>query len=863
MKGLLFCCFLLLLTIPSKAQHLTVAQADSLKRLLQPGKADTSQIGFMLRLSDYYQRKTWNAGPNRDSALVLAKKARELSQPLNYVNGLETAVFLEGRILIKQEKIYLVRQLMEKASPINYVRLTLELGKQQLLDTRTQKADWDSALSLFQQAEKLSERLKNPYWQEESQLLLGMTYLLKKEEPLSKAYFTQVIQARQRAGDKAGELTALLKTITFSMHTVPGCTGSACAVRLSALNRALALSRQLKDQAREEIVLILVGAYYASQGDLKSAERLAHEALAIQKQIGYRAINRTWHALMDESAYHQQSTFIILSHAAYLLTDINEARLDLNQALLNYLQVIKDIEQSGLLEELAFPYFFLGMTYFNLNQLDKSLVYYQQSLAVSHQKGEVMVVNGLIRSLTEVMLKQGKAQEALQVLNDFTSQDLPIFLDNKILLAIQYAQCYSALGQDQQAEQQYRQAIAWSKQSTRSSMETYAKYYASQFYVETGQYKKAEPLLQRVLSWLTDNKELSLQYKEAHLLQFKVDSAQARYPSAMQHYQRYTALKDSTFNEAKSKQIEQLTIQYETSKKDQDLKLQKQNIALLQEQNMAQQTQRNALIGGTILLLSLLGLGYNRYRIKQISSRKLEGQQKEINAKNISLQHLVTEKEWLLKEIHHRVKNNLQIVMSLLNSQSAYLEDDAAMLAIRDSQHRVQAISLIHQKLYQSDNLSAIAMQLYIGELVEYLRDFFDTGQRIRFDTQIEAIALDVSYAVPLGLILNEAITNGIKYAFPLGREGLITIAFKHRYGHRYLLSVSDNGVGLPANFDSKQTHSLGMSLMRGLSEEIDGSFSLESHQGTALFIDFVYEPTVKQDSVPLNAAIPSEMSYE
>src|SRR6185436_5861909 len=99
-----------------------------------------------------------------------------------------------------------------------------------------------------------------------------------------------------------------------------------------------------------------------------------------------------------------------------------------------------------------------------------------------------------------------------------------------------------------------------------------------------------------------------------------------------------------------------------------------------------------------------------------------------ITHKNEQLQHFLTEKEWLLKEIHHRVKNNLQIVMSLLNSQSAFIENDAALTAIHDSQHRVQAMSLIHQKLYGSENVSSIDMSFYIPELVSYLADSFNTG---------------------------------------------------------------------------------------------------------------------------------------
>jgi two-component sensor histidine kinase len=223
----------------------------------------------------------------------------------------------------------------------------------------------------------------------------------------------------------------------------------------------------------------------------------------------------------------------------------------------------------------------------------------------------------------------------------------------------------------------------------------------------------------------------------------------------------------------------------------------------------------------------------------------------EIENQNGSLRHLVNEKEWLLKEIHHRVKNNLQIVMSLLNSQSAYIDNDAALTAIHDSQHRVHAMSLIHQKLYGSGNVSSIDISSYIRELVFYLSDSFDTGQRIRFDLNIKPLQIDVSQAVPLGLILNEAITNSIKYAFPDARDGVVSILLSAFPPNQCLLSVSDNGIGMPPHFANKRPGSLGMSLRAGLTEDREGKFSIENNNGTTIRISFMndFEPKLSGTS--------------
>jgi len=221
-----------------------------------------------------------------------------------------------------------------------------------------------------------------------------------------------------------------------------------------------------------------------------------------------------------------------------------------------------------------------------------------------------------------------------------------------------------------------------------------------------------------------------------------------------------------------------------------------------------------------------------------------------ITHKNNQLQHYLDEKEWLLREIHHRVKNNLQIVMSLLNSQSTYIDNESALTAIHDSQHRVHAMSLIHQKLYGSENVSSIDMSVYIRELVTYLADSFSTGQRIRFEIKIESLEMDVSQAVPLGLILNEAITNSIKYAFPGERSGVISILLSTNTPGHCVLNISDNGIGMPSHFNTKKPGSLGMSLMQGLAEDLNGNFSIENSGGTTIIISFVPDPAVERPPI-------------
>ena len=263
----------------------------------------------------------------------------------------------------------------------------------------------------------------------------------------------------------------------------------------------------------------------------------------------------------------------------------------------------------------------------------------------------------------------------------------------------------------------------------------------------------------------------------------------------------------------------------------------------LAEVDAKNQLRFNAAI---VLLLSALVISFILYRNnrnKQKANLALKDKndkiEKTVSALNTTQASLVArnaENELLLKEIHHRVKNNLEVVSSLLELQSNQIDDPHTKDAMLASQNRVHSIGIVHQKLYQGENLGAIEMKDYFINLSESILDSFAAHKRVQVECAMNTLNVDIDTAVPLGLIVNELLTNTIKYAFPEGRSGKVQIKLEQGANGNLQMLVSDNGVGKSGTIKGT---GFGGQLISLLTRQLGGTIKEDNNNGTHIFFEF------------------------
>jgi len=315
----------------------------------------------------------------------------------------------------------------------------------------------------------------------------------------------------------------------------------------------------------------------------------------------------------------------------------------------------------------------------------------------------------------------------------------------------------------------------------------------------------------------------------AYFLQklFNIYELKGDYKTALEYYKEWSEANNIIEVERNERSLRESELQVNVLKQEKELAVnqQKQTIYTV------------ALIIGAILLALL----YRNYRLKQSSNQKLRALNGELAEKNVLLDQRNAENELLLKEIHHRVKNNLEMVKSLIALQSAQIDDPATKDAMIASQNRVQSMGIIHQKLYQGTNLGSIEMKDYFLNLGEGILDSFNAEERVKIECAMDNLELDIDTAVPIGLIVNELLTNALKYAFPQKQQGVINISLEKNSSQNLRLEVTDNGVGKTAGLAPKGT-GFGSQLVKLLTMQLNGKMRERSDKGTHIQFDFMIQ---------------------
>jgi two-component sensor histidine kinase len=751
-----------------------------------------------------------------DSCLYMASRSLGLSRFSILAEGIDDPqLFAQSQWVDRREPGDGLR-LAAQSTGRKHLQLLILLGSYYAFQPGSYYRYRDSVEYFLIKAVNESRVLKDEKLGRQALCLLGKLYTQAGDKK-GDTLFNQLINECGRAGDKETEARALAYRGIYT----PVSPRTAID-KITALQKAADLYRTLNNPEGEINVLTDIGYLSIITGQLQLAYEKFLKALQLAESIRY--------------PYTHYNTD--------LLNLVTASQGKFGEPFMYSLQTIKTSESNR--DSIGWGYFYLRQSLlYKLEGREKESRDMVQKAIERFIIDRNPHVYNILNDHINALAGEGRQAEALEFILGMSKKvDAPVTFTDQFFYHLALSNCYIHLDKLEQAEMHLAimDSLETKAEAIRGAVRRIVvndQYAYINF--KRRQYQKAREYFENHFKITSvTNHYLAEELRICRFL-IRIDSLLGDKASGLAHYKQYTALLDSNFRVTKIRQAEELQVLYQTQEKENQIAALNQK-SKLEQANLKQATLvKNLTIAGIIAVLIIAGLLYRQNRQKQRNNNV-------IMQKNEQLRHYLTEKEWLLKEIHHRVKNNLQIVMSLLNSQSAYINNEPALTAIHDSQHRVHAMSLIHQKLYSSENVSSINMLVYIRELVTYLSDSFDTGKRIRFELNIEPLEMDVSQSVPLGLILNEAITNSIKYAFPGDRSGIISISLLNTAPDQYLLTISDNGIGMPA--DPAKTGSLGMSLMKGLSEDLDGSFSIETNNGTTVKVSFVYDMSDKKHSL-------------
>ncbi|MBK8556643.1 MAG: tetratricopeptide repeat protein [Lewinellaceae bacterium] len=548
--------------------------------------------------------------------------------------------------------------------------------------------------------------------------------------------------------------------------------------------------------------LLELGKVYLQLGRLDSAKILLEDGLQVKRSLSnLQGINR---GLNFMGLFYDRIGDYEKSHQYYL------------QALEGSQQLKDTANIATLLGNIA-------GNFIETQNWTKAEEYAKASYALARKKGYKVKTGEALVYMAVVARQQGREEDALQYYEEMATY---FRLSNNytqiISSLLPQAKIWSDRGNFVAAQKCLEEARQFSEKSGDQQKRIEVLMGYGNYYLRKKQAALAIPFLEDAIS-IADAKGFRENKASAMKLAAEAYEANGQTGKGLAMLKAYMTLNDSLGGERQQKAILEMESRYQFSEKEKQISLLNTQNELKDLRLAGSRRTQWYLLALVFALVAALAAGVALVRTKQRAN-------KELSEKNVIISTALAEKELLLKEIHHRVKNNLQVISSLLKLQSRHLSDGVALAALQEGRNRVQSMVLIHQNLYQENNLTGIQSVDYISKLTQTLLQSYQLEPgKITLETDVDAMLLDVDTAIPLGLILNELISNALKHAFPENHSGAISVALKHQ-NDRLLLRVADNGVGMKGD---SRPDSFGFELVTLLAEKLQAELSMTSAQGT------------------------------
>ncbi|WP_194776969.1 sensor histidine kinase [Pararhodonellum marinum] len=565
---------------------------------------------------------------------------------------------------------------------------------------------------------------------------------------------------------------------------------------------------------------------------LMAFEEVQHDSSLLMKALRYQATAERWLGNYVQSIkefgicyqyYKNQSDTVNLAIVNSYLGAMN-VFMGYNEEAQKYLlERYELLKPRDMPSELASAVNGLAIFYANMGQNEKAYERYLEALALYESADDTLGRASIHANLGLLLMEEGNLEEAEHHLK--IQGRLDSLVNDQRGLGFHFdfmGSLKNMQGKKEEALQyhltglQIRSALPsiYNVSESRAGL--------AQILYDLERYDDAIDQAEKILETRFETQSLSHQ-ERAYGVLAESHEAKGNYSQALAYYKDYKLISDSIYNRDLAEILAEKDAKFE-------LVEQKAKISLLDTENQAskliigQKNKTLIVVVSAMVLFTLLSLILFMLLKKYLRQKK-------------DLAKALGEKDILLGEIHHRVKNNLQLISSLLTLQGKSINDEMAINAINEGRNRVRSMALIHQDLYQRDNITGLKVKDY---LIKLCRELFDTynihNDQVKLHLDIEELNLDIDTLIPLGLIMNELITNSLKYAFPEKKDGDLYITLKEKAG-LLKLQIKDNGVGYDP--DNVREASFGQRMVKSLIEQLDGAWKVVHEHGTEVLMEF------------------------